>query len=541
MTVIMQLALVLGAAALLGAAAKALRQPPLLAYLLAGALIGYFGLFHFDGGALFGTFSDFGVMFLLFLVGLDINYTSLRLVGKPSVLVGLGQVVFTFIVGFFISRALGFLPLEAMYVAIALTFSSTIIIVQLLSEKRALNSLYGKLSVGMLLTQDFVAIVILILLAGLAGGTAPSPATLAGTVLGGVVLLFGMLFLARNFFPWLFDKLAHARGLIFLASVAWLFIVAAVMERIGFSIEIGGFLAGLALANSVERFEIASRMRPLRDFFIVLFFVMLGTSLFLADFSGLLLPIIALSLFVLVGNPLIVFLIMRALRYTHRTSFLTGLTVAQISEFSLIIAALGARVGHLSDRTVALITAVGIITITVSTYFIVKGDALYAALRPCLKFLDRRRTDGEAAVPDETIAPRILLIGGHRTGQAFLKKLRRKRGVVVVDFDPDIVRELTDAGYHVLFGDISNVDLLEKIDLDGTKTVISTSPTLGDNLTLLEHVEQYSEHEQKQRRPRVIMRAESAEEERVLRQNGADDVFIPEEMSGTLIAELMLG
>jgi len=535
MTVIAELAIVVAAAAGLGIAARLLKQPPILAYLIAGALVGYFGLLRFGNREVFQAFSDLGIMFILFLVGLEINYASLKLVGKPAVVAGVAQVVFTFIFGLLLSRALGFMPMPSFYIAIALTFSSTIIVVQLLTEGHALQSLYGKLSVGILLVQDFVAIVALVVLSGFARGES-EPVRLILTPIAGIALCAVVFFLGRHFFPWLFGKIAHMRGLLFLSSIAWLFILAAVMERVGFSIEIGGFLAGLALANSFEHFEIASRMRPLRDFFIVAFFVVLGSSLFFADLSGLLLPIIVFSLFVLVGNSFIVFTILRIMGYTERTSFLSGLAVAQISEFSLIVVALGARVGHVGNDVVALVTAVGVITITVSTYFITHGETLYAVVKPYLRFLGKLKAHREPVLRDEETGAPILLIGCDRTGREILKELK-PADVLVVDFNPDVVAGLRRDGHRAIFGDVSDVDLLDQIDFAAVKKIISTTPSLEDNLTLLEYTR---DHAKKRRMPRAIMRAEHMREKKLLLEAGAAHVFVPEEISGEYVARRFL-
>ena len=303
---VLELAAVVGFAAVLGIAAKALRQPVILAYLAAGVFIAYFGFFNLASESTFKIFSDLGIMFLLFLVGLEINYSSLRIAGKPSVVVGLGQVIFAFVIGYFIALQFGFEQLEAAYISVALTFSSTIIVVKLLSDKKDLNSLYGRISVGMMLVQDFIAIFILILLSGVEAGKGVEILPITIAVLKGLVLVVVVFWLGKRFFPWLFEKIARSEELLFLTSTAWVFLFAAALSELGFSIEIAGLLAGLALANSSENFQIASRIRPLRDFFIMIFFVILGASLIFTGVKDLGLPAVVLSLFVLIGNPLIV-------------------------------------------------------------------------------------------------------------------------------------------------------------------------------------------------------------------------------------------
>ena len=535
-TGIIELAIVVFIAAVLGIVAKFLRQPTILAYLAAGAVIGYFGFFNFDDREIFQIFSDLGIMFLLFLVGLEINYTSLRLVGKTSLIVGLGQILFTSVIGFILATLFGLAPLAAGYIAVALTFSSTIIVIQLLSSKKALNSLYGKISIGLLLVQDFVAILLLVVLAGIEVGGALVPIDIVWAVVKGVLLFFLIMFLGRRFFPWLFHKIAHSQELLFISSLAWLFFLVAAVERIGFSVEIGGFLAGLALANSSEHFEISSRMRSLRDFFIVMFFAILGSSVLLSNFTGLLIPIIALSLFVLIGNPLIVIAIMGFLGYTKRTSFLTGLTVAQISEFSLIIAALGFRLGHITDETVAIITAVGVITITVSTYFIMHADKLFKLFAPYLTMFERKHLRHKDMLVDDLSKP-IILIGCHRTGEGILAHIPKK-DLLIIDFDPDVIERFKKRGYNCLFGDISDFEIFEQVAFGSARLVISTSPRFEDNLALIKEV-RYLADEAGNRTLRIVVRAENEQEARMLYDAKADYVLMPQFISGHYLSQVL--
>ncbi len=535
-TGIIELAIVVFIAAVLGIVAKFLRQPTILAYLAAGAVIGYFGFFNFDDREIFQIFSDLGIMFLLFLVGLEINYTSLRLVGKTSLIVGLGQILFTSVIGFVLATLFGLAPLAAGYIAVALTFSSTIIVIQLLSSKKALNSLYGKISIGLLLVQDFVAILLLVVLAGIEVGGALVPIDIVWAVVKGVLLFFLIMFLGRRFFPWLFHKIAHSQELLFISSLAWLFFLVAAVERIGFSVEIGGFLAGLALANSSEHFEISSRMRSLRDFFIVMFFAILGSSVLLSNFTGLLIPIIALSLFVLIGNPLIVIAIMGFLGYTKRTSFLTGLTVAQISEFSLIIAALGFRLGHITDETVAIITAVGVITITVSTYFIMHADKLFKLFAPYLTVFERKHLRHKDMLVDDLSKP-IILIGCHRTGEGILAHIPKK-DLLIIDFDPDVIERFKKRGYNCLFGDISDFEIFEQVAFGSARLVISTSPRFEDNLELIKEV-RYLAGEAGNRTLRIVVRAENEQEARMLYDAKADYVLMPQFISGHYLSQVL--
>lgn len=541
MSGIIELAVIICIAAVLGIVAKILRQPLILAYIGTGVVIGLIqkstGFFNFGNDDIFHLFSELGIMFLLFLIGLEMNYTSLKTVGKTSIIVGLGQIIFTFIFGFLISTLLGFEPLHSAYIGMALTFSSTIIIVKLLSDKKSLNSLYGKISIGFLLVQDFVVILILIMLAGIDTGEGLRVDRFIQTLLIGITLFGIMLILGRKVFPYLFRKIAKSQELLFLVSLAWVFSMVGLVDYIqkltgiAFSIEIAGFLAGLALANSSEHFQIANRIKPLRDFFILMFFVILGSSIILYDFSGLGFPIIALSLFVLIGNPLIVMIIMGlGLKYRKRTSFMAGITVAQISEFSLILVALGLKLGHLTEEIVGLVAAVGIVTITTSTYMVLYSDKIFSFLSPLLSLFEKKSTRDDIVFDD--FSKPIILIGYDGTGRSIASMLSKEK-LLIIDFNPDIIKELEEQGYSCFYGDVSDPLIFDNINFNEAEVVISTSSNIEDNINLVTGMKLIG------KRGKIILRAQSGEDAKILYERGADYVFIPHYSSGQYLGKIL--
>lgn len=526
-----ELATVVVVAAALGIIARFLRQPTILAYLATGALIAALGFLNPMRHESLQLFSELGVMFLLFLVGLEVNYTSLRLVGRQAIVLGLGQVIFTGAAGFAIAHYLiGMALLPAAYVAVALTFSSTIIVVKLLSDKRDLQTLYGKLALGILLVQDAVAVLIIMGLAGFGGSRTAAPG-LGGVsmVALGVALALFLFWFGRRALPFLFDRVARSPELLFITSLAWVFAVAAVVARLGFSLEIAGLLAGLALANSSERLQIANRVRALRDFFLIMFFVLLGASVALSDFGGMAVPIIPLSLFVLIGNPLIVLVIMGVMGYRRRTSFMTGVAIAQISEFSFVLMALGFRLGHVGAAEVSLVTAVGVVTITCSTYLITHAESIFRVLAPLLRVFERRHPRDEAVSSDGARKP-IVLVGYHRTGQSIAAGLPREK-LLVVEFDPGMVHHLKRHGFTHLFGDVADPEIFREAHIADAELLISTSPDLEDNLAILENLAHLP------RRPRVVLRAETEEDAAALYAHGADYVLFPHLTAGQYLGK----
>lgn len=525
------IAIILGVAAVIGAIAKALKQPLIIAYLFTGIVIGYFGLLNLRDQESIQFFSSIGVTLLLFLVGLEMEHSSLKKIGKVSLAIGIGQVVFTFVFGYLISSfVFGFSTLHSAYLAIALTFSSTVIIVKILSDKKAINSLYGRISIGLLLVQDFIVIIILMLLTGIQAGEGVYFLPMAYVLIQGVLLFAIMMYLGGKVFPLIFDKISGSQELIFIFSLAWVFSLVVVMEKIGFSIEVAGFLGGLALANSSQKHHIASRIRPLRDFFILTFFALLGSLMAVSDFSGLLVPVLIFSLFVLIGNPFIVFTIMNIMGYKKRTSFFTGLTVAQISEFSLILATMGLALGHITNNIFAIIAAVGVVTITISTYLIVYADKIFERFSRFMPVFKKEDQNKKEFLFSEMRSKPVIIIGGHRTGKGIISRLP-KDDVMIIDFDPIVVSEMKRRGISSLFADITDPDIFDHIDLTNTKTIISTSPNTNDNLSLIEGL--------RGREISIILRAETEEDARILYSKGADYVLLPNFSSGQFIGSVI--
>jgi len=533
-----ELTLVIVVATALGILARLARQPTVLAYLLAGVLIGYFNFFNVADRETFQVFADLGIMFLLFLVGLEVNYRSFKLVGWGAAMIGLIQMAITAAAGYILARTFGYSPLVSSYIAVAVSFSSTIITVKILSDKGDLNSLYGKIAIGILLLQDVCAVLLLVILTGFSpivlsgaeGGFGPALKSLS-TFIGGVFLIVFAIYASRKIIPAFFQSIARSPELVFLASLAWVFLCASVTGLLGFPVAIGGLLAGITLANSYEHFQIANRVRPLRDFFLLVFFAILGSSVVFSSFRGIVGAIIAFSVLVLIGKPIVVFLASSLMGYRKRPSFLAGIALGQISEFSLVLAAAGYQLGHVSSDIVALITAVGIVTITVSTYLSTGAQSLYSRLDPYLSFFERgRRGD----VHGET-SPRgsIVLIGFHRTGRSITDALGVRADLLVVDFDPEAVGILKERGIAFVFGDMTDPDIIERARLRHAKLIISTSPDIESNVMLLHALtESGGRGDVTVGIPRVIMRARTDHEAETLYEAGADYVLLPHATAG---------
>ncbi len=492
-----EFALLLTAAGILGFFAHWLKQPLIVAFIAVGILVGPAGFQWVTIGSEIELLAKTGIALLLFTVGLKLDLHVIQTMGPVSLATGLGQVVFTSVIGYVICLALGMSHLTSVYVAVALTFSSTIIIVKLLSDKREIDSLHGRIAVGFLIVQDLVVVLVMIALTAFGAGRRSGEWTqdILLVALKGACLLLVLGLLMRFVIPPLFRRAARSTELLTAMAIAWAVALAAIGDALGFSKEVGAFLAGVSLAPMPQREALGSRLVGLRDFLLLFFFVDLGAHLKLSVLGPQLFPALALSLFVLVGNPLIVMVIMGAMGYRKRTGFLAGLTVAQISEFSLMLAALGKSLGHISGDAVALVTLVGLVTITFSTYLILYSHAIYERIALALSWFERKNPFREVAI-ETTAEPRlgfdVIVFGLGRFGNHIARELKdRGCRVLGVDFDPDLVHRLREAGHSVVYGDAEDPEFASTLPLSSARWVISSVPQVTVNLALLQSLSRH--------------------------------------------------
>lgn len=463
-----------------------LKQPLILGYILVGFIVGptVLGLTHSSDSI--EQFGQIGVALLLFLVGLRLHPSMIRQVGSISLLTGIGQIAFTTFVGFGLASLLGFSTITALYIAIAFTFSSTIVILQLLYTKNEQDTLYGRIATGFMLVQDIVAMIIFLFLGTATLGNSLTVFTL--TVIAKILLIIATIYLLiTHVIPKIDKYFAESKQVLFLFALAVCFVFSAGFLLLGFSLELGALMAGILLASSPYQREIASRISTLQDFFLIMFFVLLGTHITPEVLTGNWLWIIVFSAFILIGNPIIVMLIMRPFHYTLRTSFYAGLTVAQISEFSLILLALGASLGHIPNDIIGPATLVGLITIFVSSYLMVNNEKTFNKLEPILRILFG--PDRVEEVPKEDLKNDAILFGCHRLGAGIVDVLEKmKLDFFVVDHDPVVIQALEAGNVKAVFGAADDISFIEELPLDKSKLIISTIPQLQVNLTLLSHL-----------------------------------------------------
>ena len=537
-SVFQEIAALLLFAAAVGALALWLRQPLIVGYILVGILAGPSVLGRVMAQDQVDLLAKMGIAVLLFVVGLKLDLHLIRTLGSVALATGLGQVLFTSVIGYLLAVALGLEPVAALYISVALTFSSTIIIVKLLSDKREIDTLHGRIAVGFLIIQDIVVVLVMIGLSALGVASASDQVgrTLLLLVLKGAGLLGGVALLMRYVLPGLLHHLARSLELVVLFAIAWAIFLAILGDTLGFSKEVGAFLAGISLASTRYREAIGTRLISLRDFLLLFFFIALGAQLDLAHLGTQLGPSIILSLFVLIGNPLIVMSIMGFMGYRKRTGFLAGLTVAQISEFSLILGALGVSLGHIGKEALGMITLVGLITICLSTYLILYSAPLYRRLAPWLGIFERPfpyREKGQ----DESQGPSVdvILFGLGRYGNQMARDLmQRKLNVLGVDFDRQVVTTWQKEGLAARYGDAEDPEFPATLPLNQAQWVVSTIPQLDVNLSLLDALRNSGFS------ARMAFTAHSRRHAEILQESGADLILTPFAHAAREAAEILI-
>jgi len=526
-----EFSIIIALAALLGAIGKVLKQPLIVMFIALGIIVSPSVLDVIKSKDNIHLLADIGISILLFIVGLKLDLRIIKSVGKIALMTGLGQVLFTSLFGYFIGIGLGFSTLHSFYIAVALTFSSTIIIVKLLSDKKEIDSLHGQIAIGFLIVQDIVVILVMILLSAIGkGGESSLSEDIVKTLISGVILMAVALISMKWIIPPVSKFLASSQEMLTLFAIAWAVTLASAGDLMGFSGEVGAFLAGVSLATSDFKDVISSRLVSLRDFLLLFFFVHLGSNLDLAVIGSQIPAAVVFSAFVLIGNPIIVLIIMGVMGYRKRTSFLAGLTVAQISEFSLIFAGLGLSVGHITEETVGLITLVGLITIGLSTYLILYSHQIYEVLAPALNIFQRKdtfRDNDTSQYVDKDYD--IIIIGLGRFGSRLAEMLDNHPDIsyLGVDFDPTLIESWKSNGKDIIYGDIEDPELLEQIPFKNTKAIISTVSDYQQSKNLVKALrrEDYQGS--------IYLTAINDSQHKLLESCGAKEVLRPHQMAAT--------
>ncbi len=530
--IFIELAIILLIAFIVSYIVSLFKQPILIGYIIAGILISPFIIKFGISTDVITVLSKFGIAFLLFMVGLRLNPKTLKEIGASSFFIGFFQIILTFAVSFLIANSfLGFSTIESVYIGLALSFSSTILIMKLFSDKEDLESLYAKISIGVLIFQNLVAAGVLMFISS--NSIEPVSSTFATTNLllgfGIIIALFLIGYFVLQFFT---KNLAKSQELLFLFSICWCFVIAALFSILGFSIEIGALVAGVVLSLTPYSAEISSRISPLRDFFIIIFFIILGFNVELSAIPSVLLNAVILSAVVLILKPVILMALSGFFGYTKRTNFLVGTSLAQISEFSLIVLFMAVSLGHVGSQVLHTLILTMIITIFFSTYMVIYSEKFYDKMRKFAGLFERKDVKNkEIKLNKEYYA---ILFGYNRIGFSILNSLKHSnKKYLVVDFNPETIAGLNKLGVPSLYGDVDDIDFLNELPLDKAKIIISTVPEYDTNVILLNAIRKINKE------AIIIVRAQLIDDALDLYKKGADYVVTPHFLGGEYVSKMV--
>ena len=517
-TVFFGLSFIIVIGALIALVMRLINQPLIIGYILTGIIVGPAVLNMAKAPDTLALFSDLGIALLLFIIGLGLNPQSVREVSKTASYVGVVQVGVITTLGWILGSALGLNHTGAAFLGAALACSSTIIILKILSDKREQARLYGKIAISVSLVQDMIAIALVVITSAGNGNSVAISSTIALAFKGGV-LGFAIYWVSVRLLPRFHKLISGSQEFLFLFAIAWGLGAAALFAKIGLSSEIGALLAGICLASQPYAQEISSRLRPLRDFFVIVFFITLGAGLSLGHISSMLGVIVVSILVVVIAKPLVSMAVMGFLGYTKRTSFKTSVALAQVSEFSIVLVLVAQKRGLINSDLVTAITLVALISIAASSYLIIYSDKIYSWLEKYLGIFERRQTHGEPMAPR---AYELILFGYKKGGQEFVQMFKQlKQSYLVIDYDPEVIDVLEHHKINHLYGDITDIELLDEAEVAKAKLIVCTITDFASSASLLQYLER------KNSQAVVIVEAENPRHATQLYERGASYVILP--------------
>jgi CPA2 family monovalent cation:H+ antiporter-2 len=517
--------------------ARVLRQPLLVGYVLAGIFIGPMGAGIITNPEEISILAEFGIAFLLFTVGLEIDFKRLKSVGPASLLGGIVQMGLTFLMGFGIATLFGINQLVAAYIGLLMAFSSTMIVAKLLVDRNEIKTLHGRIMMGVLLIQDLIVILILPILGNL--GMAFSLEVISIIVVKGLGLFSIAIVLNRYVMKRLMDYAAKSNEILFLTAVAICFAFIGLSYALGFSIAIGAFIGGIALAEFPYNLEIFGEMHSLRDFFSVIFFASLGMQLNVAVITGMLPLLTILLMITILVKPFILSMVYLTLGYGGRTASVIGLGMGQASEFSFIIAAQGLALGQISQGVYSVMVSVVVFSMILTPYFMNARNGIYNLItRPNIKLFERvgapQHIKKLEKQPTKEFKNHTVLFGADVMGGKIIEYLKdKKKPFIVAEHNPEVIRELANQGVYTMYGDADNEDLLRASGLYKAKLGIVTIPDVEIAGFVIGKAKRFN--------PKIKMyaRAHSEDEAEALYRVGADFVVVPDFVSGgTLIRKM---
>ena len=535
-SIVEQVGIAIFSAAVLGYLAHRLKQPLLLSYLVAGVIIGpIMGLGLIAKTEQIETISHYGLILLLFLIGLEIDFKKLKESGKSLLLTGLLQFPISVLLGLGFFQIISiWIPSQGynhVYLSVAMALSSTAIVVKLLYGKFELGTMAGRITLGVLVFQDIWAIIVLGIQPNLEN---PEITQIAFSFLKGGFLVGLAVLGAKYLLPRIFHSIAKIPELLLLISLGWCFLICGLADALGMSVEMGALIAGASIASFPYNLDVVAKVVNLRDFFVTLFFISLGMQIpNPLEQPSILFWAFAFSIFLIISRFFAVWPVLHFLKNGNRVSILPAINLAQMSEFSLVIASLGVGFGHIDRTVLSIIIFVFVFTSIGATYLIKSNDFIQKRISKGLIKLglqDFHKAEGEK----ENNGKEVVILGFHHYSSSLLNEfleveddadLSIKERLLVVDFNPVVLQKLKDQGITAIYGDISHLDTLHHAGISQAKVVISSIPDsilVGTtNFKILQHLNHLCKNAQK------VVHAENLEEAKKLYDEGADFVFLP--------------
>ena len=477
-------ALIITTAAILGTAARKTKQPTVIAYIFTGLLLGPFFLdiiVETEGTQLLG---EIGLSFLLFLIGVEIKLDEIREIFREVTFIALGQMSVSALLGYLTGQAFGFTFMESVFVAAAFTFSSTAVVVKLLSSKDEISTLPGKIGVGVLLIQDVAVVLILALLS--TSASTPSQIVVSIAEIGVMIsIIAGISYLSsQKLLPKVFRKVSENRQAFFIHGITWAFLFITLSDSIGLSTEIGAFFAGLSLAQLPYSHELIEEIRPLTDFFMAVFFINIGLGLTGNALSTYMVEAFLAAGILMIGKFAVLFFTIDRLKFTPETSLKSALNLSQMSEFSLILGALGVSKGLISPEIFGFISLTMIITVGFSSYFIAFSENFYRRFEHVLARID---SEAKNDVEVEALEDHALVIGYDFIGRRSAEILEDEfEDVMVVDRNSANVNEISRSGYEYVYGDFGHGEIRNASQINKADFVMSLVPDFTVNRKIVE-------------------------------------------------------
>jgi len=523
-----QIGIIVGVAAIIALLGRVIKQPSIVAYLLTGVVVGPLIFNLVDPATHLQSLAGVGIALLLFIIGTSLDFRILKSVGGASIIGGISTVAIVCSASFIIAQTLGFTLVPALYIALAFSFSSAVVVVKILSDKKEIDTLHGQIALGILIIESFIAALALMIIPVVSSGGASA---VAFQVSKFIFMIATVILVGHFIFSKLLSFAAKNQEVLFLVSVAWALAVGAIFELMHLSTEIGALIAGMVIASSKYSLEIKSKVKGIRDFFVILFFVYFGAQLNAPITTELVKQAVIFSVFILIIKPVIVMSLTRSFGFKKRTNFMIGTSLTQVSEFSLIVILLGYSLGHIPQSVFSLTVLVTLITVSLSSYAIYFSSPIYESMSRFLGLFDgKKRHFGNINKKEKYD---IILLGYSRLGFNLVKAFNlAKKKYLVVDYNPLTIMNLSKKGISCVYGDINDSEFLKSINIGTAKMIISTVPDYSANINVMKFLDNNG----------TIFVATSNQIHNAIElyKNGVDYVIMPHYLGGDYMASMLV-